>query len=146
MFWSFKEIWETFSTDYKQFCKNYEDKVISGRFGKNCSLTSSEVFSTFSIYSIFFSIIGISYSFESYSESIFPFQYIIIFQTYQSLDPSSSTPGRNRHMHPLTFCGKFHSQQLLFKSFFYVTVFFAAFYFPILVYYNISDIAIFGAP
>ncbi len=31
------------------------------------------------------------------------FQYIIIFQTWQSFQPYSSTPGRDRHMRPQTF-------------------------------------------
>ncbi len=50
----------------------------------------------------FFDVIGIFGSGEPYSESAFPFQYIIIFQTYQYLEPPSSTPVGDRHMRPLT--------------------------------------------
>ncbi len=31
---------------------------------------------------------------------------------------SSSTPAGDRHMHPVTFCTKFNSKQLLFEAFF----------------------------
>ncbi len=40
---------------------------------------------------------------ETYSESTSPILYIIIFQKCQSLEPPSSTPGEDKHMHPLTF-------------------------------------------
>ncbi len=33
---------------------------------------------------------------EPYSKSTFPFQYIIIFQTFQSLESPSSTPGEDK--------------------------------------------------
>ncbi len=64
-----------------------------------------------------FDIIHIFGGIEPYSESTSPFQYIIIFQTYQSLELPGSTPGGDRHMRPLTFCRKFHSQRLLFEAF-----------------------------
>ncbi len=45
-------------------------------------------------------------------------QYNVIFETYQSLEPPSSTPVRDRHVRPLNFCEKFNAQQLLFETFF----------------------------
>ncbi len=46
------------------------------------------------------------------------FQDNIIFETYQFIKSPSSTPGRDWHVRPLTFCKKFNSQQLLFEQFF----------------------------
>ncbi len=40
---------------------------------------------------------------ENSIRSIFPFQYIIIFQIWQSFEPSSSTLGEDRHVPPLSF-------------------------------------------
>ncbi len=45
----------------------------------------------------FFDIIGNFGSIQSGKESIFLFQYNIIFETYQFFEPPSSTPGRDRH-------------------------------------------------
>ncbi len=47
----------------------------------------------------FFQIIG---NFGPGNESTFPFQYNIIFETCQSFEHPSSTPGVNRHECPLT--------------------------------------------
>ncbi len=48
----------------------------------------------------------------------FPFQFNIIFETYQSFDPHSFNPGGDRHVRPLLFCMEFNSQQLLFEQIF----------------------------
>ncbi len=51
----------------------------------------------------FFDIIGNFSSVQSENEPTFPFQYSIIFETYQSFKTPSSTPGGDRHVRPLTF-------------------------------------------
>ncbi len=53
------------------------------------------------------------------NESTFPFQYNIIFETYQTFEPPTSTPGEDRQVRPLTFLYEINSQQLLFEQFFY---------------------------
>ncbi len=59
--------------------------------------------STQSLLKQFFYIIGDFGSLQPKNESTFPFQYNIIFKTYQSLKPPSSTPGGDRDVRPLTF-------------------------------------------
>ncbi len=54
------------------------------------------------LFEAFFYIIGIFGRFQPLNESTFPFQYIVIFLTYQSLEPPSTTLGGDRHMRPLT--------------------------------------------
>ncbi len=70
----------------------------------------------------FFDINGNFGSVQSKSESTFLFQYNIIFETYQSFEPSSSTPGETdmctQHGTHWLFCIKFSAQQLLFEQFF----------------------------
>ncbi len=51
----------------------------------------------------FFDIIDNFGSLQPKNESTFPFQYIIIFETYRSFEPLSSTPGGDRDVRPLTF-------------------------------------------
>ncbi len=51
----------------------------------------------------FFDIIGNFDRVQPESESTFLFQYNIIFETYQSFETYSSTPGGDRHVHPLIF-------------------------------------------
>ncbi len=53
-----------------------------------------------------FDIIGNFGSIQPEKESIFLFQYNIIFETYQFFEPPSSTPGGDRHEYPLTFLYK----------------------------------------
>ncbi len=65
-----------------------------------------------------FNISGNFGSLQPKNEFTFPFQYNIIFETYQSFDPPSSTPSRDRDLCPVIFCTKFNSQQLLFEQFF----------------------------
>ncbi len=52
---------------------------------------------------------------------------IPLFQIYQSLEPPTSTYGRDRHMRPLSFCKKLNSEQFLFEAFLYKMGIFAAF-------------------
>ncbi len=59
-------------------------------------------------------------SIQHESKSAFPFQYNIIFETYQSFEPRSSTLEGDRHVRPLIFCKKFNPQQLLFETFFLI--------------------------
>ncbi len=70
------------------------------------------------LFEAFFNIIGIFSSTDSLSESTFPFQYIVIFETWQSLEPDSSIPRGDKRVRRLSFCRKFNSQQLLFDAFF----------------------------
>ncbi len=51
----------------------------------------------------FFDIMRIFGSIPPESESTFPFQYNIIFETYQYFESHNSTPGGDRHVRPLTF-------------------------------------------
>ncbi len=51
----------------------------------------------------FFNIMLIFGSILPESEFTFPFQYNTIFETYQFLEPHSSSPGGDRHGRPLTF-------------------------------------------
>ncbi len=51
----------------------------------------------------FFNIISNLANTEPQSEFTFPFQYSIISQTWQSLEPPSSIPGKDSHMPSLTF-------------------------------------------
>ncbi len=67
---------------------------------------------------------GICGSIEPWSESTFPFQYIIIVQWWQSLEPPSSSPGRGRQMHLLNFCTKLNAQHFLFETFFWCKAYF----------------------
>ncbi len=39
-----------------------------------------------------------------------PFQYNILFETYKSLESSSTTPGGDRYVQPVTFFIKFVAQ------------------------------------
>ncbi len=48
-------------------------------------------------------IIRIFGSIEPQTESTFPFQYNIIFESHQSLEPLSSTLEAGRHVRPLTY-------------------------------------------
>ncbi len=59
-------------------------------------------------------------SIEHFSESTFTFQYIIIFQTWQSLEPPTSTPGQIDRCARLVFYRKYNFQQLLFEAFFHI--------------------------
>ncbi len=54
---------------------------------------------------------------ELQTESTFPFQYNIRFETYQSLELLSSTLEQGRRVHPLTLLYRIHGQQLLFEPF-----------------------------
>ncbi len=71
-------------------------------------------------FNLFYIIIDILCSTESLSQSIFLFQYIIIFQTWQSFKLLSSTPGGDKHVRQRIFCRKWNSQQLLFQDFFHI--------------------------
>ncbi len=51
-------------------------------------------------------LIGNYGSIQPENEFTFPFQYNIIFETYQSFKPPSSTPGGDTHEHSLTFLYK----------------------------------------
>ncbi len=51
-------------------------------------------------------------------ESTYPFLYIIIFQTWETFEPSSSTPVVDGHISSWNFCTKFNDKQLLFQTFF----------------------------
>ncbi len=42
---------------------------------------------------------------------------IIVFETWQSFEPSSSNSGGDRYVRLLRFCWEFYSQQLLFETF-----------------------------
>ncbi len=55
------------------------------------------------LFEAFFHIMRIFGSVETQTESTFPLQYNIIFETYQSLEVLSSTLEEGRHVHPLTF-------------------------------------------
>ncbi len=55
------------------------------------------------LFEAFSHIMCIFGSLEPQSESTFPFQYNIIFETYQSLEPLTSTLEGGRHVHPLIF-------------------------------------------
>ncbi len=68
----------------------------------------------------FFEIMRIFGSIPPESESTFPFQYNIIFETYQFLEPRNSSPRGDRHVRPLTYIQKFNSEQFLFEQFFYI--------------------------
>ncbi len=63
----------------------------------------------------------------------------------------NTTPGRDRHMRPLTFCMKFNSRQLLFQVIFDIIAYFwqrsvvKCIYFAVFVHFNVSKMAIFGA-
>ncbi len=61
------------------------------------------------LFEVFFHIIPIFGSIKYQTESAFPFQYNIIFETYQSLEPSSSTHAEVRSMRLASFCRKFNS-------------------------------------
>ncbi len=67
------------------------------------------------LFEAFFDVLRIVGITEPQSESNFPFLYIIRFQMYSSLEPSSSTLGEIciRRL----FCTKFNSDQLLFEAF-----------------------------
>ncbi len=54
----------------------------------------------------FFDIMRVFGSILLESESTFPFQYNIIFETYQFLEPRSSSPEKDRRVRPLTFLYK----------------------------------------
>ncbi len=73
--------------------------------------------STQLLFEQFFYIIGNLCSVQPENESTFPFQYNIIFETYQSFKSPISIPGGDRHVTPLLFCKKFNAQILLFKTF-----------------------------
>ncbi len=51
----------------------------------------------------FFDIINNFGNIQPENESTFTFQYNIILETNQSFEPLGSTPGWDRHEHPLTF-------------------------------------------
>ncbi len=51
----------------------------------------------------FFHIMRIFGSVQFESEPTFPLQYNIIFETYQSFEPSSTYPGGDRHVRSQTF-------------------------------------------
>ncbi len=55
------------------------------------------------LFEAFSHIMRIFGSIEPQTESTFPFQYNIIFKTYQSLESLSSTLDGGRHTRPLTF-------------------------------------------
>ncbi len=55
------------------------------------------------LFEAFSHIMRIFSSVQPQTESTFPFQYNIIFETYQSSEIPSSTLERDRHMRPLTF-------------------------------------------
>ncbi len=99
-----------------------------------------------------FLIICIFGNIKPQTESTFPFQYDILFETHQSLEPPGSTPEGDRHVHPLTFlCGIHFSTTFPWSIFGYNAYFWQGrilkwVYFPIFVHYNISKMAIFGAP
>ncbi len=52
--------------------------------------------------------------------------YNIIFETPQSLETPSSTPGRDRHYAQQLFCKKFNAQQLLSEEFFDIIAIFGS--------------------
>ncbi len=68
---------------------------------------------------------GIFGAVETYSESNFHFQYMIIFQTYQSLEAPSSTPGGDRHNAFAKFVGNLILNNFNLKLFFISSVFLA---------------------
>ncbi len=68
-----------------------------------CPMTFYTKFnSTQFLFEQFFDIVDYFGSLQSKNESTFPFQYNIIFKTYQSFKPHSSTPG-DKNVRPLTF-------------------------------------------
>ncbi len=69
------------------------------------------------LFEVFSHILRIFDSVEPQTESTFPFQYNIIFETYQSLEPPTSTLDGGIHLHPALFCMEFKTERLLFEPF-----------------------------
>ncbi len=100
----------------------------------------------------FLDIMHIFSNIEPSSESTFPFFYIIIFQTCQSLEGPRCNLKESRHMHPLTFLyGIQCSTTFIWSIFGYKAHFWQRralkwIYFPIFQHYNILNTSVFGAP
>ncbi len=93
----------------------------------------------------FFYVMRISGSIEHQSEFNFPFLYIIRFQTYSFLEPSSSTRGGDRHMRSRTFLYEIQFRVTFIWSFFWRNAYFWLrwtpkwIWFPISVHYYILN-------
>ncbi len=90
----------------------------------------------------FFDAMRILGGVEPRTEYTSPFFYIIIFQRWESLEPPSSTPGKDRHMRSQTFL-----YEIQFRTTFVWTVFWFDAYFlrrraPNRIYFPILNIGI----